>query len=104
MRLLILAPDEQAISPQQAVEQARRIHGSHATIVPLPSSSNEYATLYFCAQGLLAEKIANISFDARDELEYNVRKQHAIDEAVTRFREVLEEVASDTEEKINNEC
>lgn len=104
MRLLILAPDETSISPQQAVELAKTIHGSHATVVPIPSSNNDYANLYFSAQILIAERIANISFDSKDESEYNIRKQNILNEAITRFREVLEEVASDTEEKINNEC
>lgn len=104
MKVIVMSHDETSISPQQAIEQAKSIHGSHSTILVLPSSTNDYANVYFCAQTLIAEKIANISFDSKDEIEYTLRKQAVLDEAMSRFREILEEVASDTEEKLNNEC
>lgn len=101
MRVLILAPDEESISPQQAISQAKQIYGSYATVVPVPSANNEYAQLYFSAQTLIAESVANILVDSKDEDDYNIAKDKLIKRALTQFREVLEEVISDTEEKIN---
>lgn len=101
MRVLVLSHDEDSVSPQQAIEQAKRVHGTYATIVALPSSGNDYASLYFSAQTLLAEKLANILVDSKDKEYYNIAKDKLIEEAVTQFREVLREVVLDTEEKVN---
>jgi hypothetical protein len=101
MRILVIAPEEESISPQQAIEQAKIAHGSFATVIALPSSNNEYANLYFCAQTLLAEKIANILIDSKDKTYYNIAKERLVSDAVTQFREVLDEVISDIEEKMN---
>ena len=101
MRLLILSPDEESISPQQAIEQAKNQYGAFATIIAMPSSNNTYAQLYFCAQALLAESIGNILVDTKDSEYYNIEKHKLIEQAVTQFREVLEEVISDTEEKFS---
>lgn len=101
MRVLIISPDEDSISPQQAIEQAKLAHGSYATVIALPSSSNDYASLYFCAQTLLAEKLANILVDSKDKEYYNIAKDKLIEEAITQFREILGELESDIREKIN---
>jgi len=87
--------------PQQAIEQAKLAHGSYATVIALPSSGNDYANLYFCAQTLLAEKIANILVDSKDKEYYNIAKDKLITDVITQFREILDEVVSDTEEKMN---
>lgn len=101
MKILIIAPDEESISPQQAIQQAKLVYGSYATVTALPSSNNDYANLYFCAQVLLADKLANILVDSKDEEYYNIAKDKLIQETMTLFKEILDEVESDTKEKIN---
>lgn len=101
MKLLVIAPDEDSISPQQAVQQAKALYGSYATVVAMPSSTNDYANLYFCAQTLLADKLLNILVDSKDEIYYNIAKTKLIEEALTQFKEILEELESDIREKIN---
>lgn len=101
MRILVIAPDEESISPQQAIQQAKLAHGSFATVVALPSSSNDYANLYFCGQSLLAERLANILVDSKDKEYYNIAKEKLISETVAQFREILDQVESDVREKMN---
>jgi F0F1-type ATP synthase membrane subunit a len=100
MKVLILSHDEVSLSPREAIEKARSEHGSYATIVALPSSNNEYAQLYFAAQVLCADQLVKLKIDTKDIELYNSKKLLLIESIVTQFREVLDEVISDTEEAL----
>lgn len=101
MKVLVIYPDEESLSPQQAIQHAKTMYGSYAMVNAIPSSNNDYANLYFCAQTLLADKLANIMIDSKDEVYYNIAKEKLITDVITQFREILEEVESGIKEKLH---
>lgn len=96
MRVQITLKDNTSLSPKEAIECAKHIHGPDVEVEVLPDRSKSESFIYHGIQSMVAIEILTYFFE--DDYMYMLPKIK--ERAMSNIESILDKVISDTEDKL----